>query len=37
VAEAIAGCLFLTLRNAGHNLPVESPDEVAGIIERFRA
>jgi pimeloyl-ACP methyl ester carboxylesterase len=36
VAEAIAGCLFLTLRNAGHNLPVESPDEVAGIIERFR-
>lgn len=37
VAEAIPGCLFMTLRNAGHNLPVETPDEVAGIIERFGA
>ncbi|MGZ3496802.1 MAG: alpha/beta fold hydrolase [Vulcanimicrobiaceae bacterium] len=37
VSEAISGCLFMTLRNAGHNLPVETPDEVAGIIERFGA
>jgi 3-oxoadipate enol-lactonase len=35
VAEQIAGSLFVTLRNAGHNLPVESPDEIAGAIERF--
>ena len=35
VADAIPGALFVTLRNAGHNLPVEAPDEVAGIIERF--
>ena len=33
--EPIAGALFVTLRNAGHNLPVETPDEVAGVIERF--
>ena len=37
VAQAIPGCLFVTLRDAGHNLPVETPDEVAGIIERFGA
>jgi len=35
VAEAIEGCLFLMLRNAGHNLPVETPAEVAGVIDRF--
>lgn len=35
VAQAIPGCLFVTLRNAGHNLPVEAPDEVAGAIARF--
>ena len=33
--EPIAGALFVTLRGAGHNLPVETPDEVAGVIERF--
>lgn len=36
VAEKIDGCLFVMLRNAGHNLPVETPAEVAGVIERFR-
>jgi pimeloyl-ACP methyl ester carboxylesterase len=35
VAERIAGALFVMLRNAGHNLPVESPDEIAGAIDRF--
>lgn len=35
VAEAIDGCLFLMLRNAGHNLPVETPAEIAGVIDRF--
>jgi len=36
VAEKIDGCLFVMLRNAGHNLPVETPAEVAGVIERFK-
>jgi pimeloyl-ACP methyl ester carboxylesterase len=35
VAQAIPGCIFVTLRNAGHNLPVEAPDEIAGAIARF--
>lgn len=35
VAQAIPGCLFVTLRNAGHNLPIEAPDEIAGAIARF--
>ena len=35
VADRIAGALFVTLRNAGHNLPVETPDEIAGIVARF--
>jgi pimeloyl-ACP methyl ester carboxylesterase len=35
VAQAIPGCLFVTLRNAGHNLPVEAPDEIAGALARF--
>lgn len=34
VADRIPGALFVNLRNAGHNLPVETPDEIAGIIER---
>lgn len=34
-ADPIAGALFVTIRNAGHNLPVETPDEIAGIIARF--
>lgn len=35
VVQAIAGCLFVTLRNAGHNLPVEAPGEIAGVVSRF--
>jgi pimeloyl-ACP methyl ester carboxylesterase len=35
VAERIAGALFVKLRGAGHNLPVETPDEIAGVIARF--
>lgn len=35
VAERIAGALFVNLRRAGHNLPVETPDEVAGVIARM--
>ena len=32
VAGVIPGCLLVTLRDAGHNLPVETPDEIAGAI-----
>ena len=35
VAEAIPGALFVLLRNAGHNLPVEAPDEIASAVDRF--
>ena len=35
VVGRIAGALFVNLRSAGHNLPVETPDEVAGVIARF--
>lgn len=35
VAQAIRGCLLVTLRNAGHNLPVETPDEIASAIMSF--
>jgi pimeloyl-ACP methyl ester carboxylesterase len=34
VADRITGALFVNLRNAGHNLPIETPAELAGIIER---
>ncbi|GAC1570958.1 MAG: alpha/beta hydrolase [Candidatus Elarobacter sp.] len=34
VADRIAGAVFVNLRNAGHNLPVETPGEIAGIIDR---
>jgi pimeloyl-ACP methyl ester carboxylesterase len=34
VVERIDGALFVNLRRAGHNLPVETPDEIAGIVER---
>jgi pimeloyl-ACP methyl ester carboxylesterase len=34
VADRIAGALFVNLRSAGHNLPIETPAELAGIIER---
>jgi 3-oxoadipate enol-lactonase len=32
VAQAIRGALSITLRNAGHNLPVEAPAEIAAAI-----
>jgi pimeloyl-ACP methyl ester carboxylesterase len=35
VVDKIPGALFVSLRNAGHNLPVETPDEIAGVIARF--
>jgi pimeloyl-ACP methyl ester carboxylesterase len=35
VVEPIAGALQVTLRNAGHNLPVETPEELATIVARF--
>jgi pimeloyl-ACP methyl ester carboxylesterase len=34
VVERIDGALFVNLRRAGHNLPVETPDEIAGIVAR---
>ncbi len=37
VGAAIAGAVFITLRDVGHNAPVEVPAEVAGIIERLHA
>lgn len=35
VAQAIAGSLHVTLRDAGHNLPVETPTEIAHAIASF--
>ncbi len=35
VAQAIAGCLLVTLRDAGHNLPIEAPEEIAQAITSF--
>lgn len=35
-AGAIAGALFVLLREAGHNLPIEAPDDVASAIRQFR-
>lgn len=32
VAQLIRGCVLVTLRDAGHNLPVEAPDEIARAI-----
>jgi 3-oxoadipate enol-lactonase len=37
VVEAIDGALFVMLRDAGHNLPVETPDDIAEAIRRFGA
>ena len=37
VADRIEGALFVNLRRVGHNLPVEAPDEVAGILSRVGA
>lgn len=35
VANAITGGLFVQLRDAGHNLPIEAPDEIAEALRRF--
>ncbi|MDQ2681808.1 MAG: alpha/beta hydrolase [Candidatus Eremiobacteraeota bacterium] len=35
VSAAIAGCALVMLKNAGHNLPVETPDEIASAIDKF--
>lgn len=35
VAQAIPGCVSVTLKNAGHNLPVEAPTEIASAIMSF--
>jgi pimeloyl-ACP methyl ester carboxylesterase len=35
VVQRIPGALFVTFRNAGHNLPIETPGEIAGAITRF--
>ncbi|MDQ2907915.1 MAG: alpha/beta hydrolase [Candidatus Eremiobacteraeota bacterium] len=35
VASAIPGAVFVSLRDVGHNIPVEAPTELAGIIERL--
>ena len=36
VARAIPGALYVQLRNVGHNLPVEAPDEIADAVRRFQ-
>ena len=35
VAAPLAGSLFVVLKDAGHNLPVEAPGEIAAAVERF--
>jgi pimeloyl-ACP methyl ester carboxylesterase len=35
VAEAIHDALFVLLRKAGHNLPIETPDDIAEAVRRF--
>jgi len=37
LTNKIEGALLVTLRGAGHNLPVETPAEIAAAIERFTA
>ena len=37
VADAIDGALYVELRNVGHNLPIEAPDEIAAAVQRFHA
>lgn len=37
VVEAIDGALFVMLRDCGHNLPIEAPDDVAEAVRRFGA
>lgn len=36
VTSAIPGSIFVLLKDAGHNLPVEVPHDIAMAIERFR-
>ncbi len=35
VADAIPGAIFVSLRNVGHNIPVEMPAELAGLLDRL--
>jgi pimeloyl-ACP methyl ester carboxylesterase len=35
VQALLRGSVFIELRGSGHNLAVETPDEIAGIIDRF--
>jgi 3-oxoadipate enol-lactonase len=35
VVGAIDGALFVLLRDAGHNLPIETPDDIAEAVRRF--
>jgi non-heme chloroperoxidase len=35
VVEAIRGALFVLLHDAGHNLPIEAPEDVAAAVRRF--
>ncbi|HLI94754.1 MAG TPA: alpha/beta hydrolase [Candidatus Baltobacteraceae bacterium] len=35
VAQMVPGCVLVTLRDAGHNLPVEAPAEIAQAIESW--
>jgi pimeloyl-ACP methyl ester carboxylesterase len=35
VTGAIDGALFVELRDAGHNLPIEAPDDIAEAVRRF--
>jgi pimeloyl-ACP methyl ester carboxylesterase len=35
VTSAIQGALFVQIRDAGHNLPIEAPEEIAQAIRRF--
>ena len=35
VTSAIDGALFVQIRDAGHNLPIEAPEEIAQAVRRF--
>jgi pimeloyl-ACP methyl ester carboxylesterase len=37
VTSAIDGALFAQLRDAGHNLPIEAPDDIAEAVRQFGA
>ena len=37
VVDAIDGSLFVMLRDAGHNLPIEAPDDIAQAVRQFGA